>query len=145
MWVKALDKLLTTMKEKGFSFSRVAAVSGTGQQHGSVFWKDGTSKLLQGLQPEKTLHEQLENTFSVLDSPIWMDSSTSAQCHNLEKKLGGPENVARITGSRAYERFTGNQIAKIFHQSYDSRDDSSILNKNTNELAKDVYLNISKF
>ena len=30
-----------------------------------------------------------------------------------EKALGGPEKVASLTGSRAYERFTGNQIAKI--------------------------------
>jgi hypothetical protein len=30
-----------------------------------------------------------------------------------EKALGGPQKVAELTGSRAYERFTGNQIAKI--------------------------------
>lgn len=43
-----------------------------------------------------------------------MDSSTSTQCHSLEKAVGGTQRLAEITGSRAYERFTGNQIAKIF-------------------------------
>jgi hypothetical protein len=42
-----------------------------------------------------------------------MDSSTGAQCRALEEQLGGPQKVADLTGSRAYERFTGNQIAKI--------------------------------
>ncbi|KAG8138742.1 hypothetical protein E2320_001530, partial [Naja naja] len=48
-----------------------------------------------------------------------MDSSTAAQCKSLEKKAGGAQKLADITGSRAYEpvlsqRFTGNQIAKIY-------------------------------
>jgi xylulokinase len=41
------------------------------------------------------------------NSPIWMDSSTTPQCRRLEEAMGGPQRVAEITGSRAYERFTG--------------------------------------
>ena len=75
------------------------------------------------------LHEQLGSAFSVHDSPIWMDSSTrftlinlafiilllisSTECASLEASVGGAEQLAEITGSRAYERFTGNQIAKL--------------------------------
>ena len=78
------------------------------------------------------LHEQLGGAFSVHDSPIWMDSSTrftildmlsimtttvttkffsqsldlsSKECAALEESVGGAEQLARITGSRAYERF----------------------------------------
>jgi xylulokinase len=69
---------------------------------------------LRGLDPGRTLREQLAGIFSVPDSPIWMDSSTTAQCRTLEEALGGPQAVAELTGSRAYERFTGNQIAKIY-------------------------------
>lgn len=43
-----------------------------------------------------------------------MDSSTTEQCKTLEESVGGAQALANITGSKAYERFTGNQIAKIF-------------------------------
>ncbi len=41
------------------------------------------------------------------NSPVWMDSATTVQCRRLEEALQGPQRVAEITGSRAYERFTG--------------------------------------
>ena len=41
--------------------------------------------------------------FSIPNSPIWMDSSTSADCRRLEEACGGPQEVANRTGSRAYE------------------------------------------
>uniref|UniRef100_A0A674AS14 Xylulose kinase n=1 Tax=Salmo trutta TaxID=8032 RepID=A0A674AS14_SALTR len=103
MWVKALDLILGKMKNAGFDFSRVKALSGSGQQHGSVYWRKGTNQVLRDLHPGK-----------MSDSPVWMDSSTTEQCQYLETAVGGAQRVADITGSRAYERFTGNQIAKIY-------------------------------
>lgn len=95
-------------------FSRVAAVSGSGQQHGSVYWKKGARGTLGALSASAgPLAEQLAGAFAVAESPIWMDSSTGTQCAALEKALGGAQAVASATGSRAYERFTGNQIAKV--------------------------------
>ncbi|KAK9396069.1 xylulose kinase [Crotalus adamanteus] len=114
MWIKALDLILEKMKSAGFNFSAVKALSGAGQQHGSVYWKEGASSVLQNLSPVLPIHQSLKNCFSVSNSPIWMDSSTAAQCNSLEKKVGGAQKLANITGSRAYERFTGNQIAKIY-------------------------------
>jgi len=101
------------MKGKGFPFARVAAVSGSGQQHGSAYWKKGARAALTGLKAGAPLKAQLADAFRLPDSPIWMDSSTGAQCAALEKALGGAQKVASISGSRAYERFTGNQIAKV--------------------------------
>jgi xylulokinase len=42
-----------------------------------------------------------------------MDSSTTDECHLIEKAVGNAENLFQITGSKAYERFTGSQIMKI--------------------------------
>ncbi|XP_065839461.1 xylulose kinase-like [Oscarella lobularis] len=120
MWVKAFDMLLEQMKSDGFNFGTLLSVSGSGQQHGSVYWKRGAREVLrEGLNAAQTLFDQLNTSFATPNSPIWMDSSTTAECQKLEELLGGAQNVANVTGSRAYERFTGNQIAKIYKESSD--------------------------
>ncbi|KAF1373361.1 hypothetical protein PFLUV_G00259760 [Perca fluviatilis] len=113
MWVKALDLLLDKVKRAGLDFSRVRALSGSGQQHGSVYWRRGASETLQNLDPDQDLHQLLQGSFSLRDCPVWMDSSSSQQCEDLQAAAGGALRLAHITGSRAYERFTGNQIAKL--------------------------------
>uniref|UniRef100_A0A8D1Q2Q7 Xylulose kinase n=1 Tax=Sus scrofa TaxID=9823 RepID=A0A8D1Q2Q7_PIG len=86
------------------------------QQHGSVYWKAGANQVLTSLTPDLLLREQLQACFSISDSPVWMDSSTTAQCRQLEATVGGAQALSSLTGSRAYERFTGNQIAKIYQK-----------------------------
>ncbi|KAG7524708.1 NEDD8 ultimate buster 1 [Solea senegalensis] len=113
MWVKALDLLMDKMKRAGFDFLRVRALSGSGQQHGSVFWRRGARETLNQLDPDLDLHLLLQDSFSVCHSPVWMDSSSTQQCQDLQATVGGAHRLADITGSRAYERFTGNQIAKL--------------------------------
>lgn len=113
MWIEALDVLLGRMRQDKCPFFRIAAVSGSGQQHGSVYWRQGARAQLQKIDPRQTLADALRTVFAVEASPIWMDSSTGAECREREQALGGPQAVADLTGSRAYERFTGNQIARI--------------------------------
>jgi xylulokinase len=120
LWVRALDILLEKMKTDGFEFSRVRGISGSGQQHGSVYFKTGSRTVLQSLDSSRSLAEQLNDTFSVSASPIWMDSSTRAQCRHLEEVLGGAQATADLTGSRAYERFTGNQIARVAAEQFEA-------------------------
>ncbi len=96
------------------ALARVAAVSGSGQQHGSVFWGAGGRAALRGLAAGKgDLAAQLAPALSRAHSPIWMDSASGAQCRALEAAVGGPAKLAALTGSRAYERFTGNVLARV--------------------------------
>ncbi|KAJ8947058.1 hypothetical protein NQ318_019952 [Aromia moschata] len=120
MWVKGLDMLMDRLTVAGVDFSKIAAVSGSAQQHGSVYWQKGAEDTLKKLNPGEFLHLQLATSFSVTDSPIWMNSSTTKQCQLLEEAIGGPKKLAENTGSRAYERFTGAQIAKIFQTKPDA-------------------------
>ena len=57
---QALDLLLGKMQEDDFPFSRVAGVSGSGQQHGSVFWREGAGVALSQLRSSQPLHQQLQ-------------------------------------------------------------------------------------
>ncbi|KAJ3351644.1 hypothetical protein HDU83_008799 [Entophlyctis luteolus] len=113
MFCAALDALLGTLVAQKVPLDKVAAVSGCGQQHGSVFWANGAEAVLLRLDPKLTLKEQLKDAFAIEAGPIWMDSSTTSWCERLEAHVGGAQALADLTGSRAYERFTANQIAKI--------------------------------
>ncbi|KAL3830680.1 hypothetical protein ACJIZ3_019482 [Penstemon smallii] len=114
MWVEALELVLNRLEKSKLDFGKIAAVSGSGQQHGSVYWKTGSSTILSSLDSKKKLVDQLSGAFSIKESPIWMDSSTTEQCTEIEKAVGGALELSKISGSRAYERFTGPQIRRIF-------------------------------
>jgi len=120
MWVAALDLLLEQMRADNAPLALVRAISGSGQQHGSVWLNAKAEGKLRNLQADQPLEAQLADIFAIADSPVWMDSSTGAQCAARERALGGAQAVADLTGSRAYERFTGNQIAKIYENQPDA-------------------------
>ncbi|CDO73344.1 hypothetical protein BN946_scf185008.g107 [Trametes cinnabarina] len=114
MWLDAYDLIMERMRAAGVDFSRILGISGDGQQHGSVYWSSEAERLLASLDPERPLAEQLAPVaFSIQRAPIWQDSSTTRECRELEDAIGGAQALADLTGSRAYERFTANQIAKI--------------------------------
>lgn len=56
-----------------------------------MYWKTGAEMKLKNLNSADLLATQLGDWFSIQDSPIWMDSSTSKQCGILESLVGGPE------------------------------------------------------
>jgi xylulokinase len=114
LWAGALDLLFAEMKRDGVALGEILAVSGSGQQHGSVYLNERAEKVLASLNPKKSLVENLRGVFSRQTSPIWMDSSTANECAEIRKKLGGIKATAQKTGSDAFERFTGPQIRKFF-------------------------------
>lgn len=115
MWLDALELLLEELAEL-CDLSKVSAISGAGQQHGSVYlndkWFYGIDSLLTG----SSLSEQLSETFSRASSPIWMDSSTSEECREIAATVGGDEVVCAKSGSITIERFTGPQIRRFYKQ-----------------------------
>ena len=114
MWAEALDPLFAGMKKDGVALGEILAISGSGQQHGSIYLNDRAAGALAKLNPRKSLVENLRGCFSRPTSPIWMDSSTAAECAEIRKKLGGIKATAEATGSDAFERFTGPQIRKFY-------------------------------
>lgn len=112
MWVAALDRILDELKDT-VDLSQVAAIAGSAQQHGSVYLRGSFPEVLAGLRPDAPLVDQLAGVFTRATAPIWMDSSTAEDCHAIDAALGGPLGTQRVTGSAAYERFTGPQIRRF--------------------------------
>ena len=113
MWVAALDLMCDDLRERGIDLSQIAAVAGSGQQHGSVYLKANAVNVLKSLNPKRALSKQIKPALSRPASPIWMDSSTRPQCDEIEETVGGASAVAELTGSSCFERFTGPQIRKF--------------------------------
>ena len=94
MWVEGLELVLSRLQATGCPMEQIAAVGGDAQQHATV--------CLKSLEPL---------AFSRSTSPIWMDSSTAAECAELGATFGA--RLQTDTGSPAIERFAGPQIMKF--------------------------------
>ncbi len=113
MWVEALDVLFDRMQQHT-DLGSVKCISGSGQQHGTVYLNTLASDALTGLSSSRSLKENLEGIFSRSTSPVWMDSSTRQECLEITEALGGMRALADATGSTAFERFSGPQIRKFY-------------------------------
>ncbi|HEX6945444.1 MAG TPA: FGGY-family carbohydrate kinase, partial [Casimicrobiaceae bacterium] len=102
MWAAALDRMLGLIARE-VDVRRIAAISGSAQQHGTVYLRDGVRA---GRFDSASLSRP--------ESPVWMDESTRAQCDAIDTALGGADATARLTGSPATERFAGPQIRKFY-------------------------------
>ncbi|WP_018970458.1 xylulokinase [Rubritalea marina] len=113
MWLDALELLLSELSEQ-CDLSQVSAISGAGQQHGSVYLNAQWFDCVAALSPSQSLAEQLQPCLSRSTSPIWMDNSTSVECAEIAQALGGDEVVCAKSGSIAVERFTGPQVRRFY-------------------------------
>lgn len=113
LWMAALDQLFDKLGAGGVPLEQVQAIAGSAQQHGSIYLKDNFEALLAGLTARESLVQQLAPALARATSPIWMDHSTSAQCGEITRMVGGAQEVSRRSGSVATARFTGPQIRKF--------------------------------
>lgn len=107
MWLDGLELALEQLSASGFDLARIDGISGSGQQHGSVYCREEFSPL----RPGRSLAEQIGPRLSRPVAPIWMDRSTATECRELDAAFG--DRLQRDTGSPAIERFTGPQIRKF--------------------------------
>ena len=108
MWIEALDLALERLGAD--ACRRVHGVSVSGQQHGSVYLREGSNGVLRSLDPERSLGGQIEPLLARAEAPIWTDSSTTRECAEIRHALGGAGATSQLTGSDTFERFTGPQI-----------------------------------
>ena len=112
LWLDGLELALDRLA-KLTDLSQVDAVSVSGQQHGSVYLAAGYEAALADGNRATSLAAKLSPVLSRRTSPIWMDSSTSAECAEIAAALGGNQAVCDLTGSVATPRFTGPQIRRF--------------------------------
>ena len=85
MWLEALDRLFEKIKASGFDLGGIAGISGAGQQHGSVYLKAPLSQTTWSTK--SSLSAQLAPLLSRPTAPIWMDSSTGADCRAIAEAV----------------------------------------------------------
>ena len=102
MWLEAIDLVLSRIAETGLDLSQVRGLSGSGQQHGSVWWNREAEVKLGSLKKERTLLEQLQGALSSPNAPNWQDHTTQAECDEFHKLFGSKGELANITGSSAH-------------------------------------------
>lgn len=115
MWMEALDDMLGLLQQEGLTRG-VAAMAVSAQQHGTVYLNPRAAAELSRLSPSVSFCAGLADIFSRPLCPIWMDSSTSAECREIAAAMGGNAALARLTGSAATERFAGPQIRKFWKE-----------------------------
>jgi xylulokinase len=127
MWIEALELLFNKFCNDDIPLFEIKSISGSAQQHGTVYLNAKFETVLLNLDIKKSLVSQLKPTLSKLTSPIWMDSSTSKQCQEIRGKLGGLKSSVSLLGSDIVERFSGPQIRKFFQENLQKYNHTTII------------------
>jgi xylulokinase len=127
MWVEALELLFEKMKTAEIPIYNIKAITGSGQQHGTVYLNSKFERNLTKLDINKSLISQIRDSLSRSTSPVWMDSSTSKQCEEIRDNLGGLKSTIQLLGSNTFERFSGPQIRKFFQEEPEKYSHTSII------------------
>ena len=113
MWLDALELLFERLSASEVNLGEIAAIAGSGQQHGSVYLDEGFADTVRHLDANRTLKSQVLSHLTRQTAPIWMDTATSEECAEIARAVGGNAEVCSRSGSIAIERFTGPQIRRF--------------------------------
>ncbi|KAB5558255.1 hypothetical protein GE09DRAFT_106577 [Coniochaeta sp. 2T2.1] len=114
MWLESLDLVFRRLKDKDAPLHRIRGISGSCQQHGSVYWSREAESLLASVSADKNLASQLSpGAFSHPYAPNWQDHSTQHECDRFDGQFETANRLAEVTGSAAHHRFTGPQIMRL--------------------------------
>src|SRR5687768_18462263 len=64
LWVEALDQMMERVAKSGLDRRRLAAISGSAQQHGSVYLNQRAGSTLAALDPARPLADQIGGILS---------------------------------------------------------------------------------
>lgn len=112
MWLEALDLLFKKLEEQNAPLSKISAISGSAQQHATVYLNDQFPRSLSSLNQNLSLATQFQGIFTRPVSPIWLDASTQNECQQITEAVGGKETAIHTTGSAITPRFSAAQIRK---------------------------------
>lgn len=127
MWVDALDTLLGRLQDSGFRMREIVAISGSAQQHGTVYLSKQFLSPGWLKQDAESLSDCVRPMLSRQESPTWMDSSTFDECRAIDEALGGEEKVREKSGSSATERFAAAQIRQFAHTAPEQYADTAVI------------------
>ena len=91
----------------GIDVGAIAAISGSAQQHGSVYLNTSADAVLASLDARTPLVDQLRSTLARETSPIWMDSSTTRRMrgdHRGSRRRAAARTAHRLARVRALHR-----------------------------------------
>ena len=109
IWLDGLELLFNKLK-KSIALNSIDGISGSAQQHATVYLKNSFPEILKSLDPALQLSQQIE--FSRKLSNIWMDCSTSEEIEEILCALSD-DYIKHSTGSCATRRFCAAQIKKF--------------------------------
>ncbi|RYD48703.1 MAG: carbohydrate kinase, partial [Verrucomicrobiaceae bacterium] len=102
MWLDAMDLLLGKLSE-ATDLSAIKCLAGSGQQHGSVYLDASFDERLAGLNVSENLSSQLSPALTRQTSPIWMDTSTGAECAEITAAVEVSIQIGEVWRVRAGE------------------------------------------
>ena len=113
MWTEALDVMMARLVASGVDLSRLAAISGSAQQHGSVYLNAGQRAPCAPSIPARPLVDQVDAAAvaaGLADLDGLQHAARVRGDHRGRRRRGHPQPAHRLAGVRALHRPADPQV-----------------------------------